>query len=118
MLAEFRQFIEKFNVLPIAIGLVLATAFTPMVDATVNVLLSVIGAIFGASTSFDDLAFSLNGTPIKYGALIGAVVSFLLIAWVVFMIVKALNRLGARTDLAATRDQELLAEIRDALRSR
>ena len=118
MLKEFRDFIEKFNVMPIAIGLVLATAFAPMVEALVGVIMSFVAAVFGAEVSFDELTFTLNGTPIPYGTFITAIISFLMIAWVVFMIVKALNRAGAKTTPAATPDQDLLTEIRDLLKSR
>lgn len=117
MLKEFKTFVEKFNVLPIAIGLVLAIAFAPMVDAVVNLVMSIVGAIFGASTSFDNLTFDLNDTPIPYGAVITAVVSFLMVAWVVFMIVKALTKSGLQTTLNETPDQVLLGEIRDLLKS-
>ncbi len=117
MLKEFKEFIEKFNVIPIAIGLVLALAFAPMVDALVAVILSLVGAIFGAELSFDNLTFDLNGTPIPYGGLITAIVTFLMIAWVVFMIVKALAKGGAQTTLNETPDQVLLGEIRDLLKS-
>ncbi len=118
MLKEFKEFVEKFNVIPIAIGLVLALAFAPMVDALVAVILSLVGAIFGAELSFDSLTFMLNGTPIPYGALITAIVTFLMIAWVVFMIAKGLAKAGAQTTLNETPDQVLLGEIRDLLKSR
>lgn len=118
VLSEFKEFIEKFNVIPIAIGLVLALAFAPMVDALVAVILSLVGAIFGAELSFDQLTFQLNGTPIPYGGLITAIVTFLMIAWVVFMIVKGLAKAGAQTTLNETPDQVLLGEIRDLLKSR
>lgn len=118
MLSEFKEFVEKFNVIPIAIGLVLALAFAPMVDALVAVIMSLVGAIFGAELSFDSLTFALNGTPIPYGALITAIVTFLMIAWVVFMIAKGLAKAGTQTTLNETPDQALLAEIRDLLKTR
>lgn len=118
VLTEFKEFVEKFNVIPIAIGLVLALAFAPMVDALVAVILSLVGAIFGAELSFDQLTFMLNGTPIPYGALLTAFVSFLMIAWVVFMVAKGIAKAGGETGLAETPDQMLLGEIRDLLKSR
>lgn len=116
MLTEFREFLEKFNVIPIAVGLVLALAFGPVVEAVVNVILSIIGKA-GFIPDGDTFA---DWTPadIPLGALIAAIFSFLILAWVVFMIVKSLARSGAKTTLAQTPDQELLGEIRDLLRAR
>ena len=116
MLKEFREFLEKFNVIPIAVGLVLALAFGPVVDAVVNVILSLIGKA-GFIPDGDTFAtWEPSGIPV--GALIAAIISFIILAWVVFMIVKSLARAGARTTLAQTPDQELLTEIRDLLRAR
>ena len=116
MLTEFREFLEKFNVIPIAVGLVLALAFGPVVEAVVNVILSLIGK---AGFIPDGETFA-DWTPsdIPLGALIAAIVSFVILAWVVFMIVKSLARAGAKTGLAQTPDQALLAEIRDLLQAR
>ncbi len=117
MLKEFQEFLEKFNVVPIAIGLVLAMAFLPVVDATSNVILSLVGAIFGAGVSFDNLTFTLNDTPIPYGTILTAIFSFILVAAVVFSLVKALNKTSMKTTPADTPDIILLREIRDAVKS-
>lgn len=117
MLKEFREFLEKFNVIPIAIGLVLALAFQPLVDAVANLVLSIVGAIFGAEVSFDQLTFDVNGAPIPYGTVLTALFSFIVIAWIVFMIVKSVAKAGMRTSLAQTPDQALLTEIRDLLKA-
>ena len=125
MLKEFREFLEKFNVIPVAVGLVLALAFGPVVNAVVSVIMTLIGLALGAEGAVDPetgeaAPFSFDswqpgGVPL--GTLITAIFSFILIAFVVFMIVRALARAGARTELAETPDQALLAEIRDLLRS-
>ena len=117
MFKEFREFLEKFNVIPIAIGLVLALAFQPLVDAVANVILSIIGALFGAEVSFDQLTFTLGDAKIPYGTVLTALFSFVIIAWIVFLIVKSLARAGMRTTLAQTPDQALLTEIRDLLKA-
>jgi len=120
MLTEFREFLEKFNVIPIAVGLVLALAFAPLVDSVVNLILSIIGKIGGLDVNFDawELARDndMPGTGIPIGAFLTALISFLLLAFIVFMIVKAIARAGARTTPAVTPDQELLSEIRDLLK--
>lgn len=112
MLSEFRGFLEKFNVIPAAVGLVLALASIPVMEAVVNVIMSLIGKVGGLDVNFDDW----EPGQIPLGALITALITFVLIAFVVFMIVRGLARAGAKTDPAPTPDQALLTEIRDSLR--
>jgi large conductance mechanosensitive channel len=69
-----------------------------VVTAFTNVILSLIAAIFGADVSFDHLTLTLNDTPIPYGAFLTAVVSFLIVAWVLFFLVQAYNRLSGPTE--------------------
>jgi len=112
MLTEFKEFLEKFNVIPIAVGLVLALAFQPLVESVVNVIMSLIGKVGGLDVDFS----SWQPGKIPLGAFVTALISFVLLAFIVFMIVKALARSGARTALAETPDQALLTEIRDLLK--
>ncbi len=121
MLKEFREFLEKFNVIPIAVGLVLALAFLPMVDAVVALVLSIVAKVFGMTPNDDgvyDIAGNMNIAGIQLGPMVNALITFIMIAFIVFMIVKALAKAGANTAPAETPDQVLLAEIRDALKSR
>ena len=113
MLKEFREFLEKFNVIPAAIGLVLALASVPVMDAVVNVIFSLIGKAGGLEVNFDE--WNPGGIPV--GALVTATITFIMIAFAVFLIVKALAKAGANTAPAETPDQVLLAEIRDALKA-
>lgn len=113
MLAEFKEFVEKFNVLPIAIGLILATAALPVVEALTNVIFSLIGKIGGLDVSFDEW----KPGDIPVGALVTAFISFLIVAFAIFMIVKALNKSGFGTTPAKTPDIFLLEEIRDLLKA-
>lgn len=116
MLSEFKEFLEKFNVIPIAVGLILALAFAPVVESVVNVILSLVGkaGFIPDGSTFDTWA----PADIPVGAMISAIISFVIMAWVVFMIVRSLAKAGAKTDLAQTPDQALLTEIRDLLRAR
>lgn len=118
MLAEFRDFLQKYNVLPIAIGLVLALAFAPLVTSVVNLVLSIIGRVLGMEPDPETGAYTFSnwdpgGFPV--GDVINATITFVLIAWVVFMIIKALQRAGADADAAPTPEATLLGEIRDLL---
>jgi len=93
MLEEFRKFVTRGNLVELAVAFIMGLAFAAVVTAFVNVVLSLIAAIFGSSVTFDQLTFTLNGTPIPYGTLLTAIVSFLIVAWVLFLLVKAYQRL-------------------------
>ena len=98
MLGEFKKFVLRGNLLELAVAFILGIAFATVVTAFTNIVLSFIAAIFGADVSFNHLTFTLNDTPIPYGTFITAVVSFLIIAWVLFSLVQAYNRLNAPTE--------------------
>ena len=93
MLEEFKKFVTRGNLVELAVAFIMGLAFAAVVTAIVNVVLSLIAAIFGSSVTFDQLTFTLNGTPIPYGTLLTAIVSFLVVAWVLFLLVKAYQRL-------------------------
>jgi len=117
MLKEFRDFIIKGNALDLAIGVILGVAFGAVVVAlTEGVLMALVAAIFG-QPDFDQLAFVLNGTPIQYGRVLTALVNLLLVGAVLFLVVKAVNRVRRPAEAAET-DHDLLAQIRDELRER
>jgi large conductance mechanosensitive channel len=96
-LDEFRAFILRGNVIDLAVAVVIGAAFTAVVTSLVaNIITPLIAAIFG-KPDFSGLFFTLNGSEFHYGAFINAVISFLLIALVVFfLIVKPMNALMAR----------------------
>jgi large conductance mechanosensitive channel len=98
VLAEFKKFVMRGNLLELAVAFILGVAFATVVTAFTNVILSFIAAIFGAEVAFDHLTLTLNDTPIPYGAFLTAVVSFLIIAWVLFVLVQAYNRLNTPSE--------------------
>lgn len=126
IIAEFKEFISRGNVLDMAVGLIVGSAFTAVVTALVSFLQSLISCfnIWGEpDTSFLDIHF-LNGT-IQLSALVEAVVSFLIIAVAVFFLVKGVNFLRSHTKKEEEEKKEeakpdpqleLLTEIRDLLR--
>ena len=91
MLKEFRDFVTRGNLIELAVALILALAFAAVVAAFTNVVLSFVAAIFGGDVSFDDLTFSVNGTPIPYGAFLTALFTFVVVAFILFLVVKAYN---------------------------
>jgi len=119
MIQEFRDFINKGNVFEAAVGLVMALAFKPVVDTFVSgIIMPIIAAIVG-EPNFDGLTIKIGNAQILYGTFLTAVVSFLLMAWVVFMMVKAYNAFTQKKDAeeapSGPSEIDLLTEIRDSL---
>jgi large conductance mechanosensitive channel len=128
---EFREFAMRGNVVDLAVGVVVGTAFSRIVSSLVgDVIMPVLGRGLG-SVSFDRLGTSLGAGPdgaeivLKWGAFLQAMVDFLLVAFALFMVVKAINSLKRAPEPASpaappppTRSEVLLQEIRDALKSR
>jgi large conductance mechanosensitive channel len=133
---EFKSFAFKGNAFDLAIGVIIGAAFSRIVDGLVTLLIMpIIGAITGG-LNFDNyfLALSSNvtatnlveaqkqGAVLGYGAFITILVNFLIVAFVLFQLVKVANRMKKAEPPppppAPTRSEELLAEIRDALKAR
>lgn len=118
MLREFRDFILKGNVLELAIGVILAVAFGALIVAfTEGILMALVAAIVGRP-DFNALAFEVNGTPIQYGRVLTALLNLVLVGAALFLVVKAVNRVRKPAAPAIETDHDLLAQIRDELRSR
>jgi large conductance mechanosensitive channel len=114
---EFRDFINRGNVVDLAVAVVIGAAFGAVIASFVaDILTPIIGAIFGQS-DFSDLVIDIGDAHIFYGKFLNAVLTFLSVAFAVFLVVKAYNRLRAPKieEAAAVTEVELLTEIRDAL---
>ncbi len=93
MLKEFREFIARGNVLDLAVAVVIGAAFGAVVTALVdNIIMPIIGIIIGG-VDFKGLAITVGSAVIGYGAFIQALIDFLIIAFVIFLIVRYYNRL-------------------------
>ena len=123
---EFREFISRGNVMDMAVGIIIGGAFTAIVTALVDsILMPIIGAISGGH-SVEDMAWKISNASIGYGAFIQAVINFLLVAWVLFLIIKALNKAKSMItkpeeeaeEEAVPEDIALLTEIRDLLKEK
>lgn len=128
MLKEFKEFISKGNVMDMAVGIIIGGAFTAIVTALVDsILMPIIGAITGG-LSVEDMSIKVGNAAIGYGAFLQAVIDFLLVALVLFMIIKALNKAKAvaikeKEEAPAEpepvpEDIALLTEIRDLLKNK
>lgn len=119
MLKEFKEFIAKGNLVEIAVGLVLALAFAGLVTSfTDNLINPIIGAIFG-KPNFDSLVIGIGDAELRYGAFLTTLLNFVIVAFVLFLVIKAYNRaFPAKEAAAGPTEIELLTEIRDGLRTR
>jgi large conductance mechanosensitive channel len=135
MLNEFKNFIMRGNVMDLAVGVIIGASFSAITASLVDdVLMPIIGAIFGGldfSNYFAPLSSSVTastldaakeqGAVLAYGSFISAVINFLIIGFIIFLMVKAMNSMMKKEEAAPaappapTKDQVLLAEIRDAL---
>jgi large conductance mechanosensitive channel len=118
MLQEFRQFIGRSNVLGLAVALVMGAAFGAVVASFTNDILMQLIAAIGAKPNFNALVFRINDTPIRYGSFLTALLSFLIVSFAIFLVVKAANRLQRRQEKTKVTEVDLLTEIRDELRGR
>ena len=93
MLKEFKEFALKGDVLDLAVGIVIGAAFTAIVKAFVDNLINpIVGAVVGGKHALDGLAVAMGPIKLTYGAFLSAVVNFLIVAFILFLVVKAANR--------------------------
>ncbi|MCV6592271.1 MAG: large conductance mechanosensitive channel protein MscL [Silicimonas sp.] len=142
MLQEFKDFIAKGNAMDMAVGIIIGAAFTAIVQSLVGDLINPIIGLFTGGVDFTnnyavlsgevaegsslDAAREAGASVFAYGAFVMALINFLIIAWVVFLLVRSVNKVK---DAAAKKEEpapeapkgptaeELLAEIRDALKA-
>jgi large conductance mechanosensitive channel len=123
---EFRQFAFRGNVIDLAVGVIIGAAFGRIVDSLVkHVLMPFVAIVLPGEQSYQNWKWVVRGQEVPFGLFLAEVVNFLIVAFVLFLFVrKFLGWVGRlrREEVAAippmTKDQELLTEIRDLLRSR
>lgn len=97
MLDEFKAFINKGNVLDLAVAVIMAAAFGLVINSFVNdILMQIIAGIFGQS-DFRGLYFNLGNGVIKYGSFLNTIINFLIVAFVIFLIIRAYNNMRKPT---------------------
>ncbi|ASS37205.1 large-conductance mechanosensitive channel protein MscL [Mogibacterium pumilum] len=125
LIAEFKEFISRGNVLDMAVGIIIGSAFTAIITSLVNdIIMPIVGVIIGG-IDFSGLKVSFGSAAINYGVFIQAIINFLLIALTVFLMIKAISKANKKQDKEAaeepatpTPEVELLTEIRDLLSKR
>ncbi len=130
-LDEFKQFIARGNVIDLAVGIIIGAAFTTIVNSLVSDIVMPIVGVLTSGVDFSDKFVALNGESfaslkaakdagapvITYGVFINAIINFLIVSFVIFLVVKQVNRLKKDPPPAATpEDILLLREIRDNLK--
>ncbi len=125
--AEFKEFAMKGNVVDLAVGVIIGAAFGKIVSSLVgDIVMPALGRVIGG-INFSDLAIGLGKDPtgkevlIKYGAFVQTIFDFVIIALVLFLAIKGINKLkkpAPAAPAAPPRSEELLEEIRDLLAKR
>ena len=123
-LQEFKEFAMRGNVMDLAVGVIVGGAFSAITTSLINDIIMPIIGIFVSEASFADLAFYTHGAAITYGNFIQAVLNFIIMAFIVFCMVKAINNLTKRKKEEAppppppgpSAEEKLLTEIRDLLK--
>lgn len=137
MLEEFKKFALKGNVVDLAVGVIIGAAFGAIVNSMVgDIIMPIIGAVTGGldfSNYFTGLSKAVTatnladakkqGAVLAWGSFLTLTLNFLIVAFVLFLVIRVMNRLKAKEEAAPapaapTKDQELLTEIRDLLKSK
>lgn len=123
MLKEFKSFAMRGNVMDLAVGVILGAAFGKIVSSLVaDVIMPLVGLLVGG-IDFSGLSFTFGKAEVKYGIFIQTVVDFVIISFSIFLFVKLFNKLYTKEKKeeealpSLTKEEELLTEIRDLLKS-
>ena len=128
---EFKEFAVKGNMIDMAVCIIIGSAFGKIITSLVeDIIMPPLGVLIGG-VNFSDLSITLKqavgDTPavtLNYGSFIQVIIDFLIVAWIIFLFVKGINALKKKpaeeppAPPAPTKDQELLAEIRDLLKEK
>lgn len=131
VIKEFREFVSKGNVIDLAVGVIIGASFGKIITSLVDdIIMPPLGYILGGIDFAqkklvlvpEDTSTKVTEVAIRYGNFINVLIQFLIIAFCIFMVVKAINALKRKEEVAApavvtTKEETLLAEIRDILRT-
>jgi large conductance mechanosensitive channel len=123
MIKEFVKFLQRGNVIDLATAVIIGGAFNAIVTSLVNdIIMPLVGIILGR-VDFKSLKYTVGSAEITYGNFLQAIVNFLIIAFVLFLVIRAYNNMRRKEEVKPPakeelpRDTVLLTEIRDLLRS-
>ena len=123
-LQEFKDFAMRGNVMDLAVGVIIGGAFSAITTSLIDDIIMPLIGIFVSEASFADLSVTVGNAVITYGNFIQAVLNFVIMAFIVFCMVKAINRLARKKEAAPpppppepSNEEKLLTEIRDLLKA-
>lgn len=121
MLQEFKDFAVKGNVVDLAVAVVIGAAFGKIVSSLVDNLVTPLVGMFLGGVDFTNLSYTVGDAVFGYGAFVQSVIDFTIVAFVIFMVVKAISKAQGPAEVkeaapAGPTEIELLTEIRDAMK--
>ena len=121
-LKEFKTFISKGNVVDLAVGVIIGSAFGKIVSSLVNdILMPIIGIIIGG-IDFSNLTIQIKDATIKYGIFIQNIIDFLIVAFCIFIFIKLINKVSKKEEKkkekVVSEEAKILKEIRDILKEK
>ncbi len=122
MVKEFKKFISRGNMMDLAVGVIIGTAFTAIVNSLVKDLINPLIGLFIGKIDLSNLKFTIGEATFKYGSFLNAVINFLIIALVVFFLIKLVNKITPKKEVeedpAPTNEEIYLRQIRDLLQEK
>ena len=119
MIKEFKDFISRGNVIDMAVGIIVGAAFTSIVKSLVNNLVDPLIGIFVGKIDLSNLVLTIGDAQFKYGSFLNSVINFLIISFVVFLMVKAINRFRKKKEeepAKLSEEAQYLKEITELLK--
>ncbi len=120
---EFKEFIAKGNVMTMAVGIIIGSAFTAITTSLVNDIITPLLGIIIGGIDFSGICLTIGDAQIMFGNFIQAVINFFLTAFALFLMIKAMNKLQRKKEEAPKKapepsaEEKLLTEIRDLLKA-
>ena len=122
MVKEFKEFISRGNMMDLAVGFIIGAAFTAIVNSLVKDLINPLIGLFIGKIDLSNLKFTIGEATFKYGSFLNAVINFLIIALVVFFLIKLVNKTTPKKEVeedpAPTNEEIYLRQIRDLLQEK
>ena len=122
MVKEFKEFISRGNMMDLAVGVIIGAAFTAIVNSLVKDLINPLIGLFIGKIYLSNLKFTIGEATFKYGSFLNAVINFLIIALVVFFLIKLVNNITPKKEVeedpAPTNEEIYLRQIRDLLQEK
>ena len=122
MVKEFKEFISRGNMMDLAVGVIIGAAFTAIVNSLVKDLINPLIGLFIGKIDLSNLKFTIGEATFKYGSFLNAVINLLIIALVVFFLIKLVNKITPKKEVeedpAPTNEEIYLRQIRDLLQEK